>query len=229
MFHKFFKQKNNLPSKFLKGFTLVELIVVIAIFAIISSVTLFNYGNFSSNLIVTNLAYQAALEVRQAQVYGISVKQVKGGTGLPADFNAAYGVWFDGTSQSSLQGFTLFSDRNGNFIYDGTLENEESIQLPNSSFIKRFCIRSGSLGWLCSDVGGIKFMSISFKRPNPDSKIYGFYDLGGVNPVIIGTDAEIQFTTNRGDKISRMKVTSTGQISIDSCNGQPDATKCQGF
>ena len=225
MFHKFFKQKNNLPSKFLKGFTLVELIVVIAIFAIISSVTLFNYGNFSSNLIVTNLAYQAALEVRQAQVYGISVKQVKGGTGTSADFNAAYGVWFDGTNASSLQGFTLFSDRNGNFIYDSANnENEESIQLPNSSLIKKFCIKQTSLTWLCSDdSSGLKFMSISFKRPDPDSKIYGFY--AGPSNGFTGTDAEIQFTTNRGDKISRMKVTSTGQISIDSCAGA--TTLCQ--
>ena len=83
----FLKFKGGLPNsafrsrKTTTGFSLVELIVVMGIFTIMTSIVIFNYGRFSSNLIVTNLAYESALAVRQAQVYGISVKNTSGDGG----------------------------------------------------------------------------------------------------------------------------------------------------
>ncbi len=191
------------------GFTLVELIVVIGIMGIMTSVIIFNYGKFSSNLIVTNLAYEAALAVREAQVYGISVKQTKSGT---SNFNAAYGVWF---SSGDGQNFYLFSD-----LYDtkkiSENKTEESFSMNGSNFVRNFCITTSG-GRKCSQsVTDLKYLSIIFKRPEPNAKIYGFNS--DSIQTYEGSKAEIMFTSGRSDKTARMTVTNIGQISIDSCN-----------
>ena len=56
------------------GFTLIELLVSIAIFIIITSVAVWNNSQFNSTILLTDLGYEIALSVRQAQVYGITVK-----------------------------------------------------------------------------------------------------------------------------------------------------------
>jgi len=205
------------------GFSLIELIVVMGIFTIITSVIMFNYGRFSSNLVVTNLAYEAALAVRQAQVYGISVKRtnVDG-----SNFDAAYGVWFD---KNDLQAFYLFADQPGTEArtnqFDVTLnETEESFGLNGSNIIDDFCVKESNGTKSCKSTGDIDSMSIVFKRPEPNAKIYGFPSIGV--PIEFASQAEVIFTLGRGDKRARMTVTNTGQISIDSCNNPLTTNDC---
>lgn len=217
MFSKFKIKKEKLKNK---AFSLIELMVVIAIFAIISGVIMFNYGRFSSNMIVTNLAYESALAVRQAQVYGISVKKTTSGS----DFNASYGVWF---SESDKQNFYLFSDKVGETMHqydkpanisDPDLELEESFGFNGSNIIKNFCVTPSVGPAICSSPSSqLQYLSIVFTRPDPEAKIYVFKgDKSTINGPF--SQAEIMFTMARGDKIARMTVTNTGQISIDSCN-----------
>lgn len=58
--HTFIKNKT-------KGFSLLELLVVISIFTIITTIALFNQGQLNSNVLLTNLAYDVALTVREVQ------------------------------------------------------------------------------------------------------------------------------------------------------------------
>lgn len=53
-----------------KGFTLIEFIVIMSIFAIMASVALFNFQGFRSNVAVNNLAQDIGLLARQAQTFG---------------------------------------------------------------------------------------------------------------------------------------------------------------
>lgn len=55
-----------------KGFSLVEMIVVLTIFTIMTGTSLFNYNDYQDSLRETNIAQDIALTVRQAQVYGLS-------------------------------------------------------------------------------------------------------------------------------------------------------------
>jgi prepilin-type N-terminal cleavage/methylation domain-containing protein len=55
--------KINLKNK---GFTLVELMVTVGIFTIISGLLLARYSNFNQGIILTNLAYDIALTIRSA-------------------------------------------------------------------------------------------------------------------------------------------------------------------
>lgn len=52
-----------------KGFTLVEMMVVLGIMGVISSVLLFNYSDFSSLVKTRNLAQEIALAIRKTQSY----------------------------------------------------------------------------------------------------------------------------------------------------------------
>ena len=78
-----------------RGFSLVELLVVISIFTIISSVVVFRQSKFSSDILITNLAYQMALEIREAQTYGIGVKSVDNPVIIgDSKFKYGYGIHF---------------------------------------------------------------------------------------------------------------------------------------
>ena len=57
-----------------KGFTLIEFVVIISIFAIMAAVALFNFQGFNSNVAISNLSHDIALTLRQAQVFGWSAQ-----------------------------------------------------------------------------------------------------------------------------------------------------------
>lgn len=61
-----FLQK-KLISKTMPGFTLVEFIVIMSIFAIMVGVVLFNFTSFRSRVTLDNLAHDIALSIRQIQ------------------------------------------------------------------------------------------------------------------------------------------------------------------
>ena len=63
---------NDLMKKLLKmqknrGMSYVELIVVLSIFAVLSSVILYNYGEFQAKVDIKNLASDIALQIVQSQ------------------------------------------------------------------------------------------------------------------------------------------------------------------
>jgi prepilin-type N-terminal cleavage/methylation domain-containing protein len=86
---KCFKLKLN------SGFTLVEMMVVMTLVTILATVIIFNHQKFNDNLELTNLSYEVALSLRQAQVYGVSVKEFKEGTTEEQRFGTPYGVHFN--------------------------------------------------------------------------------------------------------------------------------------
>ncbi len=111
-----------------KGMTLVELMVVLAIFIIVASLTIFDYGSFRSTVSTQNLANDIAISVRKAQSFAIGVHNID------TAFNYGYGVHFtSGRNTDPLAGgsksFIMFTDipaigsgggTTGNKAYDFT-------------------------------------------------------------------------------------------------------------
>jgi prepilin-type N-terminal cleavage/methylation domain-containing protein len=166
------------------GVTLIELIVVVAIFGLVSSVLLFNYSDFSSNVSVRNLSQEIGLAIRKAQSYATSVRTVDA-VGTNSSQYPAYGINFsleNGISSddylSDQKQFILFSDLDqgqqvGNNFYDS---NGKSCGTPTTDdeCVEGFLINTADrITQLCTNLTGCgaKQVNIVFRRPSPDADI----------------------------------------------------------
>lgn len=152
------------------GFTLVEMLVSLGIFALITTIALTNHGRFNNTILLTNLAYETALTIRQAQAYGLGVRGAESGANR---FDVGYGVHFITSSPAS---FVFFVDKGGataNRRYDSAGgELIEVYTLLRGHTIKRFCGLQGGTE-RCSDstFNPIDSINIVFERPDPDAII----------------------------------------------------------
>lgn len=155
---------NTFSHKKNKGFSLVELVVSVAIFTIITSVILVRHSNFSSKLLLENLAYDIALSIRKAQVFGLSVREFTGGSG---EFDIGYGVHFELSDNTS---YIFFADRDKDKAYGGSTEIVEMFTLMRGNTISEFCGTLSNGNEKCSGLG-ITHLDIIFERPNPEAII----------------------------------------------------------
>jgi prepilin-type N-terminal cleavage/methylation domain-containing protein len=192
-----------------KGFTLAEIMVSIAIVVMIMSVVLFGYRSYDDSIILSSAAQEMAISIRQAQSYGVSVKQVVGG-----DFNTSYGISFNLSNPGS---YYIFADKNNNGKYDGDVncssgtECVEKDDLKNAVGLSSFC--STDLGGTeTCPAQGVQSVSILFKRPDTDAYIYTFNSSG---TMISGSyvSVKIVFSTRSGQQ-SNVSVNSIGQVTV---------------
>lgn len=186
------REKNEInPSS---GFTLVEVSVAVAIVALISTVVLTNYRGFDSSVVLTNLAHDVALSIREAQVFGISVR------GEGSGFDSGYGVHFDTDSSST---YTLFGDITTGGGYDGS-----DTEVDLYTFDQRYGI--DSLYEIESDGSYTPIsdsLDIVFTRPDPEPTFF----VNGSERAMTG----IRVTIASPDGSTRsVEVFSTGQISV---------------
>lgn len=198
------------------GFTLIELLVVCAIMIIVTSIILANNNQYGGQVLLQNFAYDVALSVRQAQVYGISVERFGSGSG--STFAAGYGMHFDSSLPTQ---YNLFADLDGTGIYDTSKAEDVS---PSPYAINRgykisdLCYTpSGSGSETCYSSGGgtPKTIDILFERPEPDAyiAINGAQCYGAVAPQC-ESSARIVLQSPRGDTMS-VSVEANGQIAVD--------------
>ncbi len=196
-------------SSISRGFTLIELVVSIAIFGLMTALVVAKYGNFNQSVLLTNLAYDVALTVRTAQTYGLSVKSSANDVapGDSGSFRYAYGVHFStsagGESEREIR---LFSDFDENQAYSGTTEDVSVYTIGRGAIISDLCAGMSSS---CSP--GYAELDILFKRPDPNATICAF---GDSNP---GCDKKYtEITVQATDGSTRtVSVRANGQISVE--------------
>jgi len=217
-----------------KGFTLVELLVTITIFVMLTAVVLWNQAKFNSTILLTNLAYDTALTIRQAQTYGINIKSftANGDT----DF-VPYGVHFE-TTAGNDKSFILFADRDNVFdeatqtyrkLGDGKFDGRADTCLSDydddpeglvDGCVNRYNIKRGNKIYaLCAEdvldgetecsslATKLNKLDIVFKRPNPDAII-----TSGNNTIT--STVTIILSGVEGDTFRKIKVGQNGLISI---------------
>ncbi|MBI5138479.1 MAG: type II secretion system protein [Candidatus Vogelbacteria bacterium] len=104
------------------GFTLIELMVTLAIFVMMTTVVLGNYPKFNNKIALEMLAQNIALSIREAQVFGISIRATELNSSQLAP---AYGIHFIGPEYSGFKSrsgqdvrkYILFADENKNDIF----------------------------------------------------------------------------------------------------------------
>jgi len=185
------------------GLSLIELLVVISVVTLITAGLLIQHSGFNSTTLLNNLAYDVALSIRQAQAYGISVRNAGG-----SNFSAGYGVNFDPTRPDS---YVLFQDLGStpNNAYD---HNGNTIDTDDPEFVERYTLRRGHVisnvcrvgsTSVCFD-GGLTMMNIVFRRPNPDAIVNN----------TTSYEATVEISSQDGEAQRTIHVLPTGQISI---------------
>ena len=84
-----------------RGFTLIEMLVVVSIMVIITTIALLGQTSFNRSLTLTDTAYTIAFSVREAQALGLSSRT------FASTQNAGYGVHF---ASGTLNAYSLFAD-----------------------------------------------------------------------------------------------------------------------
>jgi len=183
------------------------------VIVVVSSVILVNNSRFGGAALLQNLAYDIALSVRQAQVYGISVR----GFGV-SNFSAGYGVHFDMSSPTT---YVLFADAlTVNGVYD--CSNPINPTPANCELVASTDIGRGyQISALCGTKSGnekcdYNTLDILFKRPEPDARISasnGSEVSCTINPNQCEESARIIVKSPREDEMS-VAVDAVGQIRV---------------
>jgi len=217
----------------IKGFTLIELMVVVGIFAFMSTLVLANYPRFNAQIILENTAHEVALEVRQAQSFGLGVREALS----EVDTYPGYGVYVPDIEDYDPMVY-LYADipLPGNDLGDGAYEGGACI--PGSGeCVEVLHLRNHGIATVCADLKtgnpgidpfrtmddvlpyvdsgycGKDAADIIFTRPNPDATIHT-YDDGGEDPSGHVNDVALIVSTPQGD-VRTVVVWSTGQITVE--------------
>lgn len=197
------------------GMTYVELIVVLSIFAIMSSIAIFNYGDFQASIDLKNLTSDIASQIVQAQ------KSALNGilpTAPSVSWKPAYGVYFNSNPTVDPNDnyffnkkFIYFTDLNNNNLYDGLpsctpaeCDNKNKIIITKGDYIS---------GLLLVFQGGsssnVEDLTVTFTRPNSSAVI---------NSTPIFTEpidhVQITVTSPKGVK-SYIKIFPSGRVQVN--------------
>lgn len=209
MTHSIFSQDH---SKYSRGMTYIELIVVLSIFATMSSIVMFNYGSFQAKIDIKNLASDIALKIIQAQKYSVSGKLpsaaqqiiIEGMAGGINSWKPSYGLNFK-TTDSKI--FIYFTDINTDRVYnsaDGELIEAISINKGNSiTRLEVFDVSNIS----CSTPNEI---NITFERPNSGAIISPIFSVSGC----VTSYVDITVSSASGSATSKIRVYTSGRIEI---------------
>lgn len=163
----FLKFKKGLSRTKLRGFTTLELMVVISIFVIMTSVVLANLPKFRDQSSVSLVAQQIALVARQAQVYGNSGRAINGSK------VQGYGLYIN-TTDSSIS-FVLFGNKFVDENGDGKQDDNE-YTYTSDELAERFTLQGGirisGLAWCDSTCATMTSFVVLFRRSYPDASFY---------------------------------------------------------
>ncbi len=155
-------EKSNKKIKKNRGMTYVELIVVLSIFSIMTSIVLFDYGKFQENVDIKVLANDIALKIVEAQKSSTSGKW---NSNALSGWKPSYGIHFD---LSSNKNFIYFTDLDNNTFYEDpgcTGECLDQITITRGNIVSNLEV----IGTGCPAT--VTNLNITFKRPDSSAII----------------------------------------------------------
>jgi len=204
-----------------KGMTILELLTVLMIFAVLSSVAIFNYGTFQANVDLTNLANNIALQVvgaQKAALAGLLPTQIP----TVSPWKPSYGTYFSVTSAQDASGadkkdFMYFVDLNNNNKYDSSVNCTgdclSKYTITRNDYISD--ISAFYLGDLNPHTLGISGnFTVTFSRPNSGAN----FSLNNGTFSVVNI-AYVQITITNGKSKSLIKIYPSGRVQVNSVAG----------
>jgi prepilin-type N-terminal cleavage/methylation domain-containing protein len=173
-----------------KGFTLTELLVVIFIISLLTSISFPFYRTAQKQYILKSAAQKLAQDIRRAQEMAISAR-ICGPCGNKVP--PGYGIYL----QQGNTSYLIYADTNpaqGNEIYDGGDVIIETISFEGGVFIKN--VNPSSL-------------SINFQPPDPKIRI-----IGDSSPPLDEVSIVLSLSTDTS-KTKTIKVNKAGLIYVE--------------
>jgi prepilin-type N-terminal cleavage/methylation domain-containing protein len=182
------------------GFSLIELMVTIAIVTLVTGLVMVKYSTFNSAVILKSQAYEMALDIREAQVLGVSVG------GSAGAFRKAYGIYIDLDSRNTYKLFQDAPNSGTDKKYDPGEEIGETYTIDPRFAIYQICTTISNIQ-TCDSTNSAN-TSISFKRPDFDAQIL-------TNTVSNPDQISIVIASTNDVNIARTVVVyGSGQISV---------------
>ncbi len=206
--HMFRKRHSKSYSS---GFTIIEMVVSLAIFAFMTAFLLAKYGTFNQSVLLTDLAYDTAITIRNAQASALNVQGVASSTN-PSSliFTNAYGVHFGGSIPVNQFLYFVNSSPNGSnpiMVYGAGTTVLTLYTMKAGDTISGICTQSENP---CLAAHMATSLDVAFLRPNPDAIITAYSAANGTT-----TPAYAQVTIQANDGSTRIvAVRSTGEISV---------------
>lgn len=187
------------------GFSLIELLISLAIIGILSTVVILRFSSFDSATLLKSLAYEIATSVREAQVYSVSV------VGGSSSFRTPYGMSF--TPDTKEYVFFRFTDPNENEYPTYTSGGASSpdinrFAIGRSMYVSDVCIRPAGSG---TDNCSITRLDISFRRPEFTSIYYAEGYVGDQTEI---ESAKVKLQSLGGSEVWVVEVGYFGDITV---------------
>ncbi len=225
------------------GFTIVELLVVISIFLIISGVVLFNFNNFKNNASLQNVVQDVAINIRKAQGYALGFKS---SNNISSANTNGFGIYINGdfANGTSARMMTLFADMAGsgtagkcdvsgssncvsiNSCGSPSSSNEclEKLPITTTDKITSVCLsnngtsKAGTSTGHTSCIANNDSFTVYFNRPNPDANFCWWKSgsstcLFRINSALV-TDITINLSSADSVHKRQVVIWNTGQISV---------------
>ena len=208
-------QKNKKIANCQAGMNYVELIVVLSIFSLLSSVVLFNYGEFQAKVDIKNLGSDIALKIIEAQKSSLSgqLPPLAQQGQVSSTWKPSYGIYFNPSSDNKSFIYFTDLDQNGSLFNPSCSAGGEcldKITITKNNYIERIdeCDTPD-----CSPPNGriTDPLSITFKRP--DSR--ALFHLNNV-PLNLTGSKYVQITIRSPKEMTALiKIYSSGRVQVN--------------
>lgn len=177
---------------FEKGLTLTEMLVVISIVIVFSSMVFANYGKGQESMALERAGQKLGQDLRRAQEMAMA--------GSFDSSTNAVGIYFEESSPTS---YILYYNYNANFYYEGDSVDSQEEDINIEEGIKICNIKN-------KDVE-VPNISVSFAPPEPVTRIQN-YNSEYEAFIILAPEAENCATTT---KTRTIKVNNVGRIEVN--------------